>query len=404
MSLALEKLLAPAQLAGLGLRNRVIKTATFEGMCQNGMPSDGLIRHHAEIAAGGTGLTTVAYCGVSPDGLTFKDQMWMHDGVRPQLLRLAAAVHAEGGAVSAQLAHCGNFSRNKPRNIPRPRGPSRSINQYGLLSGLPLGGAMTAADIRKTIAEYAAAAAFVKDVGFDAIEIHMGHGYLLSQFISPALNKRRDEYGGSLENRMRLPLEILAAVRKAVGVDFPLLAKLNLSDGFATGLQIDEACRAAQLLERGGLNAIVMSGGVVSRTSMYLFRGTSPLAQMIPLEKNPLQRKAMQWFGAANFQELPYEELYFLDLARQMRRSVKMPLVYLGGVSSAAGMRRVMEEGFDFIAMGRALLQDQNLLQRVREQGESWVSRCNHCNQCVASMALPGGTRCVLDEPRAFVR
>ncbi|MNP28021.1 NADH oxidase [compost metagenome] len=227
---------------------------------------------------------------------------------------------------------------------------------------------------------------------------------MLSQFISPALNKRRDEYGGSLENRMRLPLEILAAVRKAVGVDFPLLAKLNLSDGFATGLQIDEACRAAQLLERGGLNAIVMSGGVVSRTSMYLFRGTSPLAQMIPLEKNPLQRKAMQWFGAANFQELPYEELYFLDLARQMRRSVKMPLVYLGGVSSAAGMRRVMEEGFDFIAMGRALLQDQNLLQRVREQGESWVSRCNHCNQCVASMALPGGTRCVLDEPRAFVR
>ena len=401
MSPALEKLLAPAQLAGLILRNRVIKTATFEGMCPNGMPTDGLIRHHVEIAAGGAGLTTVAYCGVSPDGLTFADQMWMHDGVRPQLQRLTAAVHGEGGAVSAQLAHCGNFSRNRPRNIPRPRGPSLCVNQYGLLSGLPLGGAMSVADIRKTIGEYAAAA-FVKDVGFDAIEIHMGHGYLLSQFISPALNKRRDEYGGSLENRMRLPLEVLAAVRQAVGPDFPLLAKLNLSDGFAVGLQIDEACRAAQLLEQGGLNAIVMSGGVVSRNSMYLFRGTSPLPYMIPLEKNPLQRKAMQWFGAASFQDLPYEELYFLDLARQMRRAVKLPLVYLGGVSSAAGMRRAMEEGFDFIAMGRALLHDRQLLQRVREQGEAWVSPCTHCNQCVASMALPGGTRCVLDEPGAF--
>ena len=402
MNPALEKLLAPAQLAGLHLRNRVIKTATFEGMCPNGMPSDGLIRHHAEMAAAGAGLTTVAYCGVSPDGLTFADQMWMHDGVHPQLQRLTAAVHAEGGAVSAQLAHCGNFSCNKPRNIPRPRGPSRCINQYGLLCGLPLGGAMSATDMRKTIGEYAAAAAFVKDVGFDAIEIHMGHGYLLSQFISPALNKRRDQYGGSLENRMRLPLEVLAAVRNAVGPDFPLLAKLNLSDGFATGLQIDEACRAAQLLEGGGLNAIVMSGGVVSRNSMYLFRGASPLAQMIPLEKNPLQRKAMQWFAAASFQELPYEELYFLQLARQMRRAVQLPLVYLGGVSSAAGMRQVMEEGFDFIAMGRALLHDRQLLQRVREQGEAWVSPCTHCNQCVASMALPGGTRCMLDEPAAF--
>jgi len=402
MSPALERLLAPARLNGLNLRNRVIKTATFEGMCPNGVPTDGLIRHHAEMAAGGVGLTTVAYCGVSPDGLTFADQMWMHDGVRPQLQRLTAAVHAEGGAVSAQLAHCGHFSRNKPRNFPRPRGPSRCVNQYGLLSGLPLGGGMSAADIRKTVGEYAAAAAFVKDVGFDAIEIHMGHGYLLSQFISPALNKRRDEYGGSLENRMRLPLEVLAAVREAVGAEFPLLAKLNLSDGFSSGLQIDEACRAAQLLEQGGLDAIVMSGGVVSRTPMYLFRGTSPLAQMVPLEKNPLQRKAMQWFGAASFPDMPYEELYFLDLAQQMRRAVQMPLVYLGGVSSAAGMRRVMDGGYDFIAMGRALLQDRQLLQRVREQGEAWVSPCTHCNQCVASMALPGGTRCVLDEPGAF--
>ena len=400
MTGTLEKLFGPARLAGLTLRNRVIKTATFEGMCPGGVPGDELIRHHAEMARGGVALTTLAYCGVSPDGLTFPDQMWMHEGIFPQLQRLTAAVHAEGGAVSAQLAHCGGFSRNKPRNIPRPKGPSAGINQYGLFSGIPFAGAMTARDIAKTLREYADAAAFVKRAGFDAIEIHMGHGYLLSQFISPATNKRQDQYGGSLENRMRLPLEVLAAVRAAVGEEFALLAKLNLSDGFAGGLSIEESCRAAQLLEQAGLNAIVMSGGSVTRTPMYLFRGDSPLAAMVKLEKNPLQRTAMKLFGGALFPDSPYEELYFLEQARQMRQATRLPLVYLGGVSSAASMSRLMNEGFDFIAMGRALLNDPYLLERVRRDRRH-QSACNHCNLCVASMALPGGVRCVLNAPGA---
>ncbi|WP_028628565.1 NADH:flavin oxidoreductase [Metapseudomonas resinovorans] len=398
----LDSLLQPARLAGLQLRNRLIKTATFEGMCPGGVPGDDLVEHHATMARGGVGLTTVAYCGVSPDGLTFPDQMWMHAGIFPQLQRLTSAVHAEGGALSAQLAHCGYFSRNRPLNIPRPRGPSACINQYGLFSGIPFGGAMSIADIGRTVAEYAAAASLVRDAGFDAIEIHMGHGYLLSQFISPALNKRRDSYGGVLENRMRLPLQVLAAVRGAVGRDFPILAKLNLSDGFAGGLQIEEACQAARLLEEAGLDAIVMSGGLVSRTPMFLFRGASPLAQMVPLERNPLQRTAMKWFGGASFPDLPFEELYFLELARQMRRAVSMPLVYLGGVASGEGMARAVEEGFDFLALGRALLNDPHLLQHLQHQGSTWRSACTHCNQCVASMGLPGGIRCVLNQPAVF--
>ncbi|AOE83856.1 NADH:flavin oxidoreductase [Pseudomonas sp. TCU-HL1] len=402
MSPQLHGLLQPARLAGLELRNRLIKTATFEGMCPGGVPGEDLIRHHAAMARGGVGLTTVAYCGVSPDGLTFPDQMWMHAGIFPQLQRLTAVVHGEGGAISAQLAHCGYFSRNRPLNIPRPRGPSACINQYGLFSGIPVGGAMDASDIGRTVAEYAAAASLVRDAGFDAIEIHMGHGYLLSQFISPALNHRRDAYGGSLDNRMRLPLQVLTAVRGAVGRDFPLLAKLNLSDGFKAGLQIEEACQAARLLEQAGLDAIVMSGGLVSRTPMFLFRGASPLKQMVPLEKNPLQRTAMKWFGGASFPDLPFEELYFLELARQMRRTVDMPLVYLGGVASAEGMAQVADEGFEFLALGRALLHDPELPKRLQHEGETWRSACTHCNQCVASMGLPGGIRCVLNEPTAF--
>ncbi|WP_371365510.1 NADH:flavin oxidoreductase [Pseudomonas sp. QL9] len=396
-SAALDKVFGPASLAGLQLRNRVIKTATFEGMCPGGMPGADLAEHHARMARGGVGLTTVAYCGVSPDGLTFADQMWMHEGVFAQLRHLTAAVHREGGAVSAQLAHCGFFSRTKPLNIPRPRGPSACINQYGLFSGVPFSGAMGAADIRKTLDEYRAAAAFVKRAGFDAIEIHMGHGYLLSQFISPATNRRSDAYGGSLEKRMRLPLEVLAAVREAVGDDFPILAKLNLSDGFKGGLEIEESCRAAQLLAAGGLNALVMSGGFTSRAPMYLFRGESPLAQMIPLERNPLQRTAMKWFGGSMFASMPYEELYFLEQARRMRQATDMPLVYLGGVSSRDSLAQALQEGFDFVAMGRALLRDPDLVRNLQAQGEHYENGCTHCNQCVASIARPGGIRCALN-------
>ncbi|CDF85659.1 NADH:flavin oxidoreductase/NADH oxidase [Pseudomonas knackmussii B13] len=396
-SAALDKVFGPARLAGLQLRNRVIKTATFEGMCPGGMPGADLAEHHARMARGGVGLTTVAYCGVSPDGLTFADQMWMHEGVFAQLRHLTAAVHREGGAVSAQLAHCGFFSRTKPLNIPRPRGPSACINQYGLFSGVPFSGAMGAADIRKTLDEYRAAAAFVKRAGFDAIEIHMGHGYLLSQFISPATNRRSDAYGGLLEKRMRLPLEVLAAVREAVGDDFPILAKLNLSDGFKGGLEIEESCRAAQLLAAGGLNALVMSGGFTSRAPMYLFRGESPLAQMIPLERNPLQRTAMKWFGGSMFASMPYEELYFLEQARRMRQATDMPLVYLGGVSSRDSLAQALQEGFDFVAMGRALLRDPDLVRNLQAQGEHYENGCTHCNQCVASIARPGGIRCALN-------
>lgn len=395
-SVAADKLFAPAHLAGLDLRNRVIKTATFEGMCPGGKPGGDLAEHHARMARGGVALTTVAYCGVSPDGLTFPDQMWMHEGIFAQLRHLASAVHREGGAVSAQLAHCGFFSRTRPLNIPRPRGPSACVNPYGLFSGVPFSGAMTAADIRKTLDEYRAAAAFVKRAGFDAIEIHMGHGYLLSQFISPATNRRGDAYGGSLENRMRLPLEVLAVVREAVGDDFPILAKLNLSDGFKGGLEIDESCRAAQMLAANGLNALVMSGGFTSRAPMYLFRGESPLAQMIPLERNPLQRTAMKWFGGSLFASMPYAEMYFLEQARRVRQATDMPLVYLGGVSSRESLLQVMQQGFDFAAMGRALLRDPDLVRNLQVQGDAYENGCTHCNQCVASIARPGGIRCAL--------
>ncbi|GAA4883822.1 NADH:flavin oxidoreductase [Ferrimonas pelagia] len=392
---AAANVFAPVQLAGASLRNRVIKTATFEGMTPKGIPSDALIEHHRGIAAGGAALTTVAYCGVSPDGLTFEDQMWMHEGIFDRLKQLADAVHAEGGKISGQLSHCGFFSRNKPKNIPRPRGPSVTFNHYGAFSGLPIGGAMSHADIEKTLGEYHDAAALLKRAGFDAVEIHMGHGYLLSQFISPYSNKRTDEYGGSLENRMRLPLQVLASVRKAVGEDFPILSKLNLADGFRGGIKIEDSIQCAKLLETAGINAIVMSGGFTARTPMYLFRGGSPLKQMIQTEKNPVMAFMMKIGGPKLFRPSKFEELYFLDKAKQMREAVSVPLVYLGGVSSRDSMVRAMDEGFDFVAMGRALIRDPEMINKASADGASYPNQCDHCNLCVPSMALPGGVRCV---------
>ena len=388
---------APTSLAGLKLRNRIIKTATFEGMTPDGIPTDALIRHHRDLAAGGVGMTTVAYCGVTDSAKTFPDQMHMHEGIRPQLERLAEAVHKEGGALSAQLAHCGTFTRNRqsPR---RPLGPSFTLNEYGLMNGRPFGYAMDEDDIRRTIDEYGAAAAFARSVGFDAVEIHMGHGYLLSQFISPLANRRRDAWGGSLENRMRLPLAVLQRIRETVGEDYPVLAKFNLDDGVPGGLHIEDSIAAVRMLEAGGLNAVVMSGGYTAKAPLYLLRGGRPLREMIAVDPNPLQRFFLRLLGAYYLRRYPFENLFFLDLARQMRRAVQMPLVYLGGCTSLQDLDTCMVEGFDFVAMGRALIADPEWVHKVRDSGHAYKTVCNACNKCITAMDTPGGTRCVLFE------
>lgn len=395
----LARALAPTRLAGLNLRNRVIKTATYEGRTPSGVPGTALTEFHRQVAAGGAALTTVAYCGVSADARTFADQMHMHEAVMPQLASLAAAVHAEGGAVSGQLAHCGGFSRIPGTAQPRPMGPVGGINEYGLFSGVPFKSAMREADIQRTVADYANAARLLQQAGFDALEIHMGHGYLLSQFISPFSNRRTDRYGGSLENRMRFPLQVLAAVRRAVGDDFPLLAKINLADGLRGGLQTDEAVRTTQMLEAGGIDAIVMSGGLVTRTPMYLFRGGSPLPGMIATERNPLMRWSLRMVGKQSFPEMPFKPLYFREQALRVREAIKhSQLAYLGGVTSAADIEQVMDDGFDLVTIGRALMHDAAMVRKLASDS-GYVSRCSHCNECVSAMNLPQGSHCTQLKP-----
>jgi 2,4-dienoyl-CoA reductase-like NADH-dependent reductase (Old Yellow Enzyme family) len=280
----MQKAFTPIKLRNLTLRNRFIKTATNEGMWTNGLPSPQLAAHHARLAQGGIGLTTVAYGAVHPDGRTNETQMYMRPEVVPGLKMLTDEVHRHGGAASIQLTHCGFFTNNRLVTGKRSIGPSRILNNYGLLSGIVCSKAMTAEDLRLTTDDFLRSAQLAIESGFDAIELHMGHGYLLSQFLSPHTNRRKDEYGGSLDNRMRFPLEVVDSVRKAIGEDIPILCKINLSDGFKGGLEIGEAVEFAKKLEQAGVDALVLSGGFTSKTPFYLMRGDVPLREMIRAE------------------------------------------------------------------------------------------------------------------------
>jgi 2,4-dienoyl-CoA reductase-like NADH-dependent reductase (Old Yellow Enzyme family) len=396
MTAPLDKCFAPAQLNGLSLRNRVLKAATFEGMTPGGIPSEELIAFHRSIAEGGTAMTTVGYCTVEPDGRISDQMLFMHEGIRSGLERLVDAVHDAGGAASGQMGHCGNFTKNRSLQRKRPLGPSRGINPLGLAYGLPFAGAMNQQHIDQMVDDYGDAAKFMKSVGFDALEIHFGHGYGLSQFISPKTNRRTDAYGGSLANRMRLPLRVLEAVRTAVGDSFPLLGKMGLTDGVKGGLMEDEAVEVAALLDRGGIDALIPSGGTSSMNPMWLFRGDSILPGMLEVERNRIMRLGLRVMGKRMIRSYPYEELYFLDGARRVRDRVDCKLVYIGGVSTIESLEAVMRE-FDFVQLGRALLKDPALVRNATANA-LYRNGCNHCNRCATLIDHPDGIRCVLND------
>jgi 2,4-dienoyl-CoA reductase-like NADH-dependent reductase (Old Yellow Enzyme family) len=384
---------SPFRLAGLSLRNRIIKTATYEGMSPGGCVSEALIEHHRELAAGGVAMTTVAYCAVTADGRTFRDQLYMRPELLPDLRWLTHAVHAGGAAASIQLGHCGAFCCNEALARRRPMGPSRALNLLGALSGRGLVDAMTETEIEEVTAAFVDSGRLAREAGFDAIELHLGHGYLLSQFLSPGTNRRRDRFGGSLANRARFPLAVVERVRAALPPGMPVLAKINLRDGFRGGLEIDESVQVARALETRGADALVLSGGFVSRNPFYLFRGERPLRQMIAVEKSLPQKLAFALFGPVVIHAYPFQPLYFLDLAREMRRAVRLPLVLVGGIKSKGDLDTAMREGFELVAMGRALIHDPTLIAKY-VAGTARESGCVPCNQCVAEMDREGGVCC----------
>jgi 2,4-dienoyl-CoA reductase-like NADH-dependent reductase (Old Yellow Enzyme family) len=311
----------------------------------------------------------------------------------PGLRRLTDAVHREGAAAAIQLAHAGWFANPRASGA-RALAPSRVFSPYGM--GFPR--AMREADFARLRGAFADAARLAVEAGFDAFEIHMGHGYLLSQFLSPYTNRRRDGWGGSLENRTRFPREVALAVREAVGARGAVWAKLNMADGFPGGLEADDGVEVARLLEAdGALDALQLTGGFTGRTPMWLMRGEVPLREMIERERSLVRRLGMRWLAPSLVKAHPFEEAFFLPLARRVRSAVSMPLMLLGGVTKLETIRSALREGFEFVAMARALLREPDLVRRYGS-GRASGSLCTHCNRCMLEMER-GGTRCVLIDP-----
>ena len=384
---------SPFALGPVTLRNRIIKAATYEGLSRRGRVTAELVEFHRRVAAGGVGMTTVAYCAVSEDGRTDRNQItWREDAV-PGLQALTDAVHAEGALVSAQVGHGGPVAEARSNRAPA-LSPSRRLNT----TAFNVSKAATPEELDRVVADHRRAAELAVAAGFDAVEVHLGHNYLASSFLSPRLNRRRDEYGGTLANRARLARRLVEAVREGSAGRLAVLAKLNLEDGVRGGLRLEESVQVAQWLEQDGtVDALVLTAGSSLLNPMYLFRGEAPrqdFADLMP----PLVRLGVKTVGRRIMREYPFEELYLLEQASEVRRRVRLPLVLLGGVSSGAALDRAMAEGFELVEMGRALLREPELLERIRSDRGA-VGACVHCNRCMPTNYT--GTRCVLVEPES---
>lgn len=380
--------LAPAQLGPLKLRNRVIKAATYEGLSHKSLVTQDLVDFHVAYARGGVGMTTVAYCAVSKEGRTDRHQIHWTDEAMPGLRVLTDAVHAEGAAISAQIGHGGPVANPKGNGAPA-LSPSRHFH------ATTISWAQEASidDLRRITEAHAEAARRAIDAGFDAVEVHLGHNYLASSFLSPKVNHRTDRYGGSLENRARFAREIMRAVHDAVGGRIAVIAKMNMDDGVPGGFWLDEAIPVAQWLEQDGtVDALEMTAGSSLLNPMYLFKGDAPLADFAAIMPQPI-KLGVKLVGKRLLHSYPYRDAYLLEDARQIRAAVKLPMILLGGITDKPAMDLAMREGFEYVAMARSLLREPDLVNRIREDATT-PSLCIHCNKCMPTNFT--GTRCVL--------
>ncbi|GLV20539.1 NADH:flavin oxidoreductase [Sphingobium sp. TomMM35A] len=386
---------APFTVGPITVPNRFIRSGANEMMTRGSMPTRSLLEFHRRIAAGGTGMTTLAYVAVSPDGRTFESQGVMSRNSLPHYAAIADAVHAEGGRISAQITHAGSFVQHRQLSTSRAMSASGGIDQMGMMMGRWLQRPMNSSDMMQVRQEFVSAALLAREAGFDAVELHMGHGYLLNQFISPLSNKRTDEYGGSAERRARFPAEVLTDVKSAVGNDLAVLAKINLYDGVKKGATVEDAIVTSKALQDVGADMLILSGGRNIESPWAIFNGSLPLDEMAKLQSGWKYQLQMMALKAMTPRNIKFSELYFLEAARKVRAAVDCGLGYVGGVLSMDGAQQVLEEGFDAVVMARALVHDPAIVRRFREN-PSHHSACDSCNRCVALMYTPPGTHCAL--------
>lgn len=373
-------LFTPVTLGPLTLRNRSIRSAAFESMCPGNVPSPQLLDYHRSVAAGGVGMTTVAYAAVTRSGLSFDRQLWMRPEIVSGLRELTDAVHAEGAAASIQLGHCGNMSHKSICGC-LPVGASSGFNLYSptFVRGLRVD------ELPEMAKAYGRSVCLAREAGFDAVEIHAGHGYLISQFLSPSTNHRKDEFGGTLANRMRFMEMVMEEVMKAAGNDMAVLVKMNMRDGFRGGMELDESLQVARKLQELGAHALVLSGGFVSKAPMYVMRGEMPIRTMTHYMTCWWLKYGVRPVGKYMIPSVPFREAYFLEDALKFREALDIPLVYVGGLVSRQKIEEVLNHGFEAVQMGRALLNEPGFVNRMRRE-ENARCNCRHSNYCIARM------------------
>lgn len=375
------KLFTPGKIGPVELPNRTIRSAAFEGMGKNNGPTQMLKDYHLSVARGGVGMTTLAYAGICRSALSFTTQLWLRPEITAELRDITDGIHDAGAKASIQIGHCGNMTHIATAGG-IPVGASSGFNLYSPT----IVRALRDDELREMARCFGDAVRTARDAGFDCVEVHAGHGYLISQFLSPYTNRRRDSYGGSLDNRMRFMRMCMEEVMKAAGSDMGVLVKTNMRDGFKGGLEIDDCLTVARELQNLGIHALVLSGGFVSKAPMYVMRGEMPIHSMTHYMKQWWLKYGVRAVGRYMIPSVPFKELYFLEDARLFRRELTMPLVYVGGVCSRKNADEVLDtEGFDFVQMGRALLTEPDFVNKMRNDADHNCG-CDHVNYCIARM------------------
>lgn len=377
-----NRIFQEAHIGPLTLRNRTIRSAAFESMCPGHEPSQMLYDYHTSVARGGVGMTTVAYAAVEKSGLSFDRQLVMRPEIIPGLRRLTEGIHKEGAAAGIQLGHCGNMSHKEICGC-IPVGASTGFNLYSptLVRGLRRD------ELPALAKNFGRAVNLAREAGFDSVEIHCGHGYLIDQFLNTYFNRRRDEYGGSLENRMRFMTMCIEEVMKAAGNDMAVVAKMNMRDGLKRpGTTIEESIEIAKRLQQLDTHAIVLSGGLVSATPMYVMRGEMPIHTMTHYMDKAWLKYGVRACGKMMVPTVPYQEAFFLEDALRFRQAMPdMKFIYVGGLVAGDKINEVLSHGFEAVQMARSLLNEPDFVNRLKEDPHHRCG-CRHSNYCIARM------------------
>ncbi len=388
--MATRPLFTPGRIGTLTVRNRVIKSATLENMAtQDGLPTRDLLDFYTTLARGGAGLLITGFSYVNPTGKAYAHQNGAHrDEMISGWRRITAQVHAHGAAIAMQISHGGRQVCQQGKNGMMPLAPSAIRNL--LTQVRPR--AMADEEIWQTVRDFAAAASRVQAAGFDAVQIQAAHGYLLSAFLSPFTNRRRDGWGGDRDRRFRLLREVYLAIRSAVGPHFPVLVKLNVDDFLPGGVRLEEAVSAARRLAALGIDALEISGGI-AETIFFAARGEIPIDEIV--RGRPwAHRMLLRLLAAPQHRRVRFAEAYFLPYLRRLRPLLPIPLILVGGMRDPAQLEAILAAGeADFIALGRPLIR-QPYLPRLWESGLRMASRCEACNRCIAAVHQGHPLRC----------